>query len=144
MNTTQLNFSNRLWNREASEGKLIYTPEELSAEQQFSFTAHPLEPLNRQTLHEWFSFRIQNLQSELGICDREWCIKTEKNGSPSASNSFLNMFGEKLTVGYNGVPVDDDSVFVLQMLSTKEVMLMLRYGTAYDEIVIDAKNTLPV
>ena len=141
MNTAQLTISKREWTRELSDGKLIYTPNDLKPGQQFKFVVYPIEPLNRQSLREWLTFNISKLQRELGDVNKEWNIKTEKNNSLSASNSFINAAGEKMAVGYNGIAIDNEYAFIVQMISINDFMLLLRYGACYDEVVNDTKSS---
>jgi hypothetical protein len=141
MNTKQLVLAGKKWNRTLSDGHLTYIPKNISSEQKFSFTAYPIEPLNQKDIHEWLLSKITAIHKSLGKADNEWKIKIEKDGSPSTSNSFINHDGEKLSVGYNGVPVQNDAAFILQMVSTKDFMLLLRYGMSYYKIIEDAKST---
>lgn len=143
MANSLLKIQKRSWNKELVDGKVIYTPSDLDAGKQFKYIAFPVETPKNQSLREWFTFRLSGLQSELGEPQKKWSVNKEKDGTFSASNSFINQAGTKIAVGYNGIPLADGSqAFMIQMISSNEMFLLLQYGMDIDEVVKDAKSTL--
>lgn len=130
------------WSKELVNDKLIYTPSDLQAGMQFSYIALPIEKLGQQNLREWFIFRISQLQNELGKPDKKWAVNSEEDGSLSVSNTYMSQSEEVLSVGYNGIPLVEGSVFIIQMLASNDLGVLMQYGSDYYEILKDAGNTL--
>ena len=66
----------------------------------------------------------------------------DKKGSNSISNSFIDPSGEKLSVGYQAELLEDDQYFIIQMVTSQDLGMIIRYGIAYDKIKKNALQTI--
>jgi hypothetical protein len=130
------------WTKDQQNGLWVYTPESLAAEKTFHYRAAPPESLAGRDLHDWFSAKIVAMQNELGEPLEPWSIKAEKNDHLGAANSYRASDGEKFSVGYFGGHLKDDKAYIIQMISSEDFLLMLRYGLAFDTVAADARETL--
>jgi hypothetical protein len=133
----KIELSGKPWLKESVNNVLIYTPEGLAEDQVFQFVAHQPEVVIEQSARDWFTFRIAALQSALGKPKKPWKYATEKNGTHSASNQYLGLDGRQYSVGYSAVNVEPDQFLLIQMISKKDFMLMLKYGGYFDNVTQD-------
>lgn len=129
------------WNTSTEPGYLIYSPASLKPGKTFMYRAPAPEVLAaEESMNSWFKRNIEELQRELGEPLEEWKIKTEKNDGLSATSSFTASSGETLSVGYGVWPLDKDRVFLVQMVSSQDVIMVVRYGLAFEKITEDIKQ----
>jgi hypothetical protein len=127
------------WKMTAESDALRYLPTDLPAGKTFEYRVYGPYDLEGADLKEWFSGQAQRIQQSLGEPLEDWVVKPDKQ-KWSISNSFRNGDGQVFSVGYEGGRLDDDRVYIMRMVSSQDLMLMMKYGFKFYPVLDEAKQ----
>lgn len=127
------------WRQEAQEGKRIYQPVEMAQNKVFRVVVSGPIDLNGKSLQEWFLGAVEVEQRRLGEPNEPWVVKPEQGGDLGVANSYHTVEGTMMRVGYQGGVLKDGSGYVLQMVSSDDLQMLLKYGVDIQRILDDAK-----
>lgn len=129
------------WNKINKGAVLAYHPKNIKQDKTFIFIIHKPISLNGKDEKKWLLSRAKNLQSSIGKALTPWKIKSEKKGGWSTINKFLNKRDKELTIAYQSISLANDQVYLLQMISSTDVMTLLEFGKQIDKVTADAIKT---
>jgi len=76
----------------------------------------------------------------LGNAQTSWKLKQEKEGGWSVSNTYTNKQGEKMSAGYASKKLSNGKVYMLQMISSSDIGILLKYGQQFKKVMLDAES----
>ena len=129
------------WKMSAQSDALLYLPTDLPSGKTYEYRVYgPYDPGDAE-LKSWFSDQAQTIQTTLGKPLEPWVVKPDKQ-KWSISNSFRNSDGQVFSVGYEGGRLDDGRVYIMRMVSSKDLMLMMKYGFEFYPVLDEAKQVM--
>ncbi len=131
------------WRISNKENLRVYLPTDLQKEQIFMYVASGPYDLNGATLKGWFSRKARLMQNRLGKPLKAWVVKPDK-GNWSISNQYQDKNGTQLSVGYQGGMLGNGRAYIITMISSRDYVLIMKYGAAYEQVLNDAKLYLAV
>jgi len=132
------------WNKTKQGNALIYVPNDLKSDKTFKYTVNVPVALNGQNEKTWLLNVAKKLQNTLGKPLKPWKVTPEKNGGLGIVNMYLNSQGEKISVGYQSKYLSNSKVYVLQMITSNDVTIIMKYGKQIERIINDAESTFKI
>jgi hypothetical protein len=121
---------------------LVYMPKDLQKGKVFMYVASGPFELEGAELKSWFSKKARRMQNRLGKPLKEWIVKPDKENW-SISNSYIDKkSGVKLSVGYQGGMLDRNRAYIITMITSEDIVLLMKYGLAFNTVLTDAKKNL--
>ncbi len=130
------------WNRTSDQGSWTYIPKDLKAGKKFYYKAYPAQQVDGNHINDWLLTNSRDLQKMLGEPLEPWKVKTDKKGNRSISNSFLDSSGKKFSVGYQAEALNDKEFFIIQMVTSQDLGMIIRYGMAYKKVKENARQII--
>ncbi len=98
--------------------------------------------LNGIDLKQWFSRQALHMQNRLGKPLKKWIVKPD-NDNWLVTNRYVDKkSGITISIGYQGGMLDINRAYILSMISSMDMSLMKKYGSAIDKVLTDAKQNL--
>jgi len=137
---SQITNAQKGWNKTTKDSKLVYTPTTLKQGKSFQYILSKPINLNGQSEKDWLLKNAKKAQNVLGKPIDPWKVKQEKTGGWSVSNTYFNQNGKKMSVGYASKPTKN-KVYLLQMISSYDVGILLKYGMQINRVTNNAEST---
>ncbi|WP_423997903.1 hypothetical protein [Maribacter sp. IgM3_T14_3] len=126
------------WNTTIQEDIKIYTPTDLKSGKTFDvYTYGPTEAPN-EDLKTWVLETAKEKQKELGEPLKNWLVKPEKEDY-GITNSYKDNKGVTMQVAYQGGKLKDGRNFFLRLITSNDLITVLKYGTRLDALLVDIK-----
>jgi len=127
------------WQKKTSNKNLVYTPTTLKQGKTFNYIF--FKPVNLQGKQEkdWLLIQAKKEHSKLGKAQTPWKLKQEKSGGWSANNTYTNNKGQKMSVGYISKKLSNGKVYMMQMISSFDIGVLLKYGKQIKPVMADAE-----
>ncbi|MDF4202090.1 hypothetical protein PXD56_03950 [Maribacter sp. SA7] len=131
-------FAQEKWNINYDGDIKIYTPKDLKSNKTFDvYTYGPIETIN-EDLKTWVSETAKHKQKELGEPLKKWVVKSEKKDY-AITNSYVDGNGVTMQVAYQGGKLDDGRNFFIRLITSTDLVIVLKYGARFDDLVKDIK-----
>ncbi|WP_405410481.1 hypothetical protein [Maribacter sp. Asnod1-A12] len=126
------------WDISNQEDIKVYTPSDLKSNKIFNVYAYgPIEAPN-EDLKNWVLETAKDQQKEIGAPLKKWIVKPEKEDY-GITNSYINNNGTTMQVAYQGGKLDDGRNFFLRLITSSDLITVLKYGARLDDLLIDIK-----
>jgi len=129
------------WNKTKQQDALIYVPSDLKSSKIFKYTVNAPVTLNDQNEKTWLLNAAKEQQSVLGKPLKPWKVTPEKSGGLGIVNMYINSQNEKISVGYQSKTLSNGKVYMLQMITSNDVSIIMKYGKQIESILNNAENT---
>jgi hypothetical protein len=104
----------------------LYAPNDLQGGKVFAYMVSGPYELDGTELKEWFSGWARKMQERFGKPLNEWLVKPDKE-TWSITNQYMDKkSGKRLSVGYEGGMLDSKRAYFVTMLSSVDLMLILK------------------
>lgn len=128
------------WNIKQQGSTLIYTPSNLATGKTFKLIIPAPVRIDRKVLKHWVNTTAKKRQNSLGRPLKPWVIKSEKNNTWSITNTFVNSKNRKVAVAYQGGLLKDGRAYLVQMISSQDIGVLLKYGAQVSFVLNNAKR----
>ncbi len=122
------------WKQSSDQEGWMYTPNDLKPGKKFYYKAYTAESVPIKEIEEWLLVKAKEYQSILGKPLEPWKVKVDKKGQHSISNSYKDTSGIKFSVGYQAEKLESEKYFIMQMVTTQDLGMIVRYGMAYQKV----------
>ena len=129
------------WNINEQNNVTIYTPNDLKSGKIFDVYAFgPTKALDKD-LKTWVLETAQAQQELLGVPLKKWVVKPEKEDY-SVTNNYKDDKGTTMQVAYQGGKLDDGRLFFIRLITSSDLVTVLKYGVRLDDLLVDIKENL--
>lgn len=129
------------WDKRTSNNNLVYSPSTIKQGKTFNYIFFRPENLNGYKEKEWLLTKAKEEHSVFGDAKETWELKPGKSGGWSVNNSYITTKGEKMEVAYVSKKLSNGSVYMLQMISSSDIGILLKYGQQIKRVMLDAEST---
>ncbi|WP_036152065.1 hypothetical protein [Maribacter forsetii] len=126
------------WDISNQEDIKVYTPSDLKSNKIFNVYAYgPIEAPN-EDLKNWVLETAKDQQKEIGAPLKKWIVKPEKEDY-GITNSYKDNKGVTMQVAYQGGKLKDGRNFFLRLITSNDLITVLKYGARLDDLLVDIK-----
>ncbi len=129
------------WKTTSEANVVTYVPTDLSSNKEFQLRFYRID-LNGMDKKTWIAQHAKDQQSALGKIEKNWKIRSEKQGEWSASNQYVTASGDKLAIGYETGTLTNGNPYVYQFISSPDVGLLIKYGLKINKLKPYAEKEL--
>lgn len=130
------------WKTENQNNTNIYWPKDLSKGKVFQVTSFGPFKNQGSKLESWFLNAVKSQQVTHGKPLKKWIIKPEKGNAISTVNSFVNSVGKKMEVAYQGGTLSDGRLYLTQLISSSDLVLLMKYGAGLEPLIEKIKSKM--
>ena len=136
----QILHAQKGWNKIKSGDNLVYSPTTLKTGKTFNYIFFKPVSLDGQQEKDWLLAKAKKEHSKLGKAQTPWKLKKETKGGWSVSNAYTNKRGEKMSAGYASKKLSNGKVYMLQMISSSDIGVLLKYGQQFKTVMLNAES----
>ncbi len=122
------------WKRTASNNNLVYTPTTIKQGKTFKYIFFKPVNLNGKQEKDWLLAQAKKEHGKLGKASKPWTLKQEKSGGWSVNNTYTNSNGTKMSTGYVSKKLANGKVYMMQMISSFDLVILLKYGKQINSV----------
>lgn len=138
---TQASIAQEGWEKSKENEALVYIPTDIKSGKVFRYTINLPIDISKEDEKTWLLNYAKEHQNSLGSPLKPWKITPEKTGGWGTTNMYVNVQGEKMSVGYQSKTLANGKVYILQMISSSDLSIILKYGRQINKISSDAEST---
>ncbi len=121
-----LAFAQKGWIVTKEANTVTYMPADLPLNKEFQCKFYRID-LNGIDKKTWIIQHARDQQFFLGETIKKWKIKSKKQGEWSTSSQYVAALGGKLSIGYETGTLADGKPYVLQFISSPDLVLLIKY-----------------